>query len=392
MDYELLKYFEGYKIRKVKKPITTTAAFNQQQQITEEAIIILPEPFDTNVKVYLVHDLDHILIEPLNAFERWGFDFIILNEYADMKYVLVAVEYITGLVYATATATMEATHTNKLIRAIYQLFGRPKEIITDNGTSFVNDTIRTLCNLLQIEHKLASNYHPMTNGRVEKANGLIKKILKGLTNGTMNAWPEFLDHAVNIYNTTPTIFNSTPYYLAFGHNTPVDEFGQRMYEEYQRENPQTQPEEDQGDDLDNHFIRLYQLDMMNKTRDTNTELKTRRLKMKNLLKQLFGIPAGYSKGQWVLKKKRKMKKTDPEYDGPYQVVKVNSNGAYQLRNLNGRIEKGSYNGDLLKPMYTFEDSPILAASNWKKSLRQVEKKFNKKVTQEMEGDLEGEQG
>ena len=75
MDYELLKYFEGYKIRKVKKQITATAAFNEQQQITEEAVIILPEPFNTNVKVYLMHELGQILIgEP--TLRKWKYSLI----------------------------------------------------------------------------------------------------------------------------------------------------------------------------------------------------------------------------------------------------------------------------------------------------------------------------
>lgn len=324
------------------------------------------------------------ILEPLHAFERWGLDFVILNEQQGKRYVLVAVEYITGLVYAMATTSMEAVHVYWLIKWIYQIFGKPTEIITDNGTSFVNESIKTLCDQLNIQHKLASNYHPMTNGRVEKANGLLKKILKGLTNGTMTDWPDFLEHAVNIYNSTPSIFNRTPLYLAIGKTTPMNEFGERMYQEFQTENnDQRNSEEANATDIDNQMIRLYELEMMNKDREINTDLKKRRMTMMNLLKKPFGIPAGYAKGEWVLKKKRKKKKTDPDYDGPYQIVKVNSNDAYTLRNKNGREEKGTYNGDMLRPAYMFEDSPIQAASNWKRSLQEVEKKLLTKIVDEM---------
>ncbi|KAG7660373.1 uncharacterized protein J8A68_006115 [[Candida] subhashii] len=90
------------------------------------------------------------ILEPLHAFERWGLDYVILNEQNGVRYILVAVEYVTGLLYASATSTMEATTVHWMINWIYQLYGTPKEIVTDNGTSFVNSTIATLCQQLNI--------------------------------------------------------------------------------------------------------------------------------------------------------------------------------------------------------------------------------------------------
>ncbi|KAG7660374.1 uncharacterized protein J8A68_006116 [[Candida] subhashii] len=209
----------------------------------------------------------------------------------------------------------------------------------------------------------------------------------------MDNWPNYLAYAVHMYNSTPSIFNTTPYYLAIGRTSVLNEFAKKMLEQYTTETIQRpMREEDGADEHDAFTMRLYELDMMKKDRDVHNDLKRRRRQIVNLLKKPFGIPAGYSKGDWVFKKKRKSKKTDPEYDGPYQIMKVIEKGAYQLRNINGRIEKGTYNQDMLKPSFTYEDSPIHAATLLKNGLREAERKLVNKMVDEINNQTQGEKG
>src|SRR5688500_5811753 len=48
--------------------------------------------------------------------------------------------------------------------------GTPKIIQSDQGTHFVNKTIRLLTEKFRIRHSLSSPYHPQSNGLVERFN------------------------------------------------------------------------------------------------------------------------------------------------------------------------------------------------------------------------------
>ena len=56
-------------------------------------------------------------------------------------------------------------------QALFQIFSRvgiPKEILTDQGTSFMSRTLRELYELFGIQSIRTSVYHPQTDGLVER--------------------------------------------------------------------------------------------------------------------------------------------------------------------------------------------------------------------------------
>ena len=57
-------------------------------------------------------------------------------------------------------------------------YGVPHSIITDNGSNFTTNEVKTWCAKLGIKLDYASVYHPQTNGQVERANGLIMSGIK----------------------------------------------------------------------------------------------------------------------------------------------------------------------------------------------------------------------
>ena len=54
----------------------------------------------------------------------------------------------------------------------------PPRIITDNGSNFTTNEVKTWCGNMGIKLDYASVYHPQTNGQVERANGLIMSGIK----------------------------------------------------------------------------------------------------------------------------------------------------------------------------------------------------------------------
>jgi transposase InsO family protein len=61
---------------------------------------------------------------------------------------------------------------------IIHRFGVPNSIITDNGTQFTGKKFMYFCEDHHIHVDWAVVAHPMTNGQVERANGMILQGLK----------------------------------------------------------------------------------------------------------------------------------------------------------------------------------------------------------------------
>ena len=53
---------------------------------------------------------------------------------------------------------------------IWKLHGLPESIISDRGVQFMVGMMRELNNLLGIQMKLSTAYHPQTDGQIERIN------------------------------------------------------------------------------------------------------------------------------------------------------------------------------------------------------------------------------
>ncbi|KHC71602.1 hypothetical protein MGS_04634, partial [Candida albicans P78042] len=351
-------------------------------------------------------------LEPLKAFSRWGMDYS--GPYFNTvqhRYILVAVEYVTGLTIAVPTLHKDADNAISLLQSIISIMSAPTELVTDQGKEFSSQALATLCDRNNIQHHITSAHHPRGNGRVEKVNHLLKKILKALTNDTMQDWDLKLYDALRIYNATPTIFNYTPLYLALGiephHNLnqlqkdlienlqkelppevqSTEEHEENPNDEQQEEGREQQiSREEQQDGRDLVHLRIYELEAIKKARKLHTNLKTRRNAVQNMLKEPYGIPALFTKGQWVYRIRAKARKYESNFDGPYQVQEVLGKGAYKLRDITGR-EKGIYNQDQLKLAYSADNDPIQVFSSFNKEYDRVQQKLLDKIQSERDHQL-----
>jgi transposase InsO family protein len=61
---------------------------------------------------------------------------------------------------------------------IFPRYGVPHILISDGGTHFTGNSFRKCLSKLGIEHRVATAYHPQTNGQVETSNKQLKSILK----------------------------------------------------------------------------------------------------------------------------------------------------------------------------------------------------------------------
>ncbi|XP_020235395.1 uncharacterized protein LOC109815167 [Cajanus cajan] len=75
-------------------------------------------------------------------------------------------------------------------------FGVPRVLVSDGGTHFCNSQLKKVFKHYDVRHKVASPYHPQTNGQAEVSNRGIKRILEKTVNVSRKDWALKLDDAL----------------------------------------------------------------------------------------------------------------------------------------------------------------------------------------------------
>ena len=98
-----------------------------------------------------------ISVNPSLAFEIWAIDFIgpfpIPAKRTGARYIITAVEYVTKWADVELVDTCSSEIAAKFIyENIITRFGCPLTLISNQGTHFINKTIKTLTDQFQIDH------------------------------------------------------------------------------------------------------------------------------------------------------------------------------------------------------------------------------------------------
>ena len=169
-------------------------------------------------------DVMHPLDVP-EAFARWHLDFIgelpISNK--GNRWIITAVDSLTNWPIARSVPYASAQEVaNFLYEEIVMRFGCPAEIITDRGSAFTSNLIKSYVHRMGTNHKLTSAFHPRTNSKVERFNGIIKPILRKYVNGAIHRWDDFLETALwacRIRKHTTT--GNSPFKLTYGRDPKI---------------------------------------------------------------------------------------------------------------------------------------------------------------------------
>ncbi|RDX84770.1 gag-pol, partial [Mucuna pruriens] len=80
-------------------------------------------------------------------------------------------------------------------------FGVPKALISDQGSHFCNRAIASLLQKYGMAHRIATTYHPQTNGQDEVFNREIKQTLQKMKNSNTKDWSRLLKDALWAHRT-----------------------------------------------------------------------------------------------------------------------------------------------------------------------------------------------
>jgi transposase InsO family protein len=101
---------------------------------------------------------------------------------------------------------------------IYCQYGAFRELLSDNGTNLNSKMIAYYLKRVKVKHRTTTPYHPQTNGKVERLNGMLGQILtKQLIDQPIVLWDEYL--AAALFATrirAHSVTGMSPYKLVYG--------------------------------------------------------------------------------------------------------------------------------------------------------------------------------
>jgi len=129
-------------------------------------------------------------------------------------------------------ATTEKTSAEGLAKLfrdhVWKLHGLPESIISDRGVQFAAEMMKELNNLLGIQTKLSTAYHPQTDGQTERVNQELEQYLRVFIDHRQEQWPDWLGTAEFAYNNKiHTTTKTSPFKVNYGQNPRMGFEGRR---------------------------------------------------------------------------------------------------------------------------------------------------------------------
>ncbi|KAI3755119.1 hypothetical protein L1987_54913 [Smallanthus sonchifolius] len=140
--------------------------------------------------------------------------------------------YVSKWIEAIPTRTNDHSVVCKFVQSnIFARFGIPRVIISDGGSHFKNFNFGKLLKRYNVNHRIATPYHPQTSGQVEVSNRQIKEILMKTVRTDRKDWSSKLDDALWAYRTAyKTPIGTTPYRIRKLQLSEIEEIRDKAYE------------------------------------------------------------------------------------------------------------------------------------------------------------------
>ncbi|WJX45968.1 hypothetical protein P8452_32810 [Trifolium repens] len=275
----------------------------------------------------------HSLVKPW-PFRGWALDLIGEIKPASSKnqrYILVGIDYFTKWIEAIPLPNVDQEAVINFIQnyIIYR-FGIPETITTDQGSVFTGRKMQEFAQEIGFRLLTSTPYYAQANGQVEAANKIIINLIKKHIAQKPRNWHKTLDQVLWACRNSPKeSTNTTPFRLTYGHDAvlPVEIHLQSARVQRQMEIPLDhyyQMMSDEFVDLDEE--RLSALEVLTKQKERVAKAYNKKIKSKS-----FNI------GELVWKvilpmdrKDRVLGKWSPNWEGPFKIVQVYSNGAYEI--------------------------------------------------------------
>lgn len=143
----------------------------------------------------------HGLLKPLPVPDRFhqelSIDFMVeLPESNGNTCIMVITDRLLKSVTLEAMDKMDAESCAfRFLSCHWRYHGFPKAIVSDRGTNWTSKFWRRLCELVKLEQRLSTGYHPQTDGATERANQEVQTYLRAYVSYTQHDWADYLPAA-----------------------------------------------------------------------------------------------------------------------------------------------------------------------------------------------------
>lgn len=147
----------------------------------------------------------------------WSIDTVVLGSAA--KYAQCIVDHHSRFCWTFPTRTNTTEIVLSSLTTLFSCVGKPRVLISDNGTNFVSKKMTSFLRSHSIEHRRTSAYHPQANGLNERTH---YSIIRGISlamraSHSRLKWSTLAKKATADYNETPHgVTGFPPVFLQFG--------------------------------------------------------------------------------------------------------------------------------------------------------------------------------
>nr|XP_054594838.1 uncharacterized protein LOC129162695 [Nothobranchius furzeri] len=152
-------------------------------------------------------------------FKRIGMDIVgpLERTQAGNCFILVICDYSTRYPEAFPLRNITAKQVAYALLQLFSRVGIPAEILTDQGTNFLSNTLKQIYRLLGIKGIRTTPYHPQTDGLVERYNRTLKSMLKKFISINGKDWDKWLPYLLFAYREVPQASTGfSPFELLYG--------------------------------------------------------------------------------------------------------------------------------------------------------------------------------
>ena len=151
-------------------------------------------------------------------FHTWAFDLIgpIILSFKGYTWILATTKCFTKWVEAIPLKKATGpTVANFIKENIICRFGIPRRILLDNGTFFINTSVRESLALYDVDHVKSTPYYPKGNGQVETTKKTLLKVLSRMVYEDTKMWSDAL-HVAFWASMTSKPTKATLFLLVYG--------------------------------------------------------------------------------------------------------------------------------------------------------------------------------
>ena len=283
------------------------------------------------------------------AFEMWEIDFVgtlKLSKHGN-KYIITAIDYCTwkAIAYALPKRSHEAAI--KILEEIIWTYGKPAQIVHDNGEEFRSKEFQAICKRYGIRSCPTTPGHPQTNGKVERLNYELIQRLQRICKEKghdLTDWDVYLPQALFAFHAHPhSRIGMTPFYLQHGVE-PVLPSTETISK------PITQVEiSEAAEHRWKHVQDLskYRSDAQVKYRQAMERLARNR--------EEYASREAIQDGDLVMREVlNRESKLDPRWDGPFVAIASSDKDVYQISTPNGYVLQNLVNSARLRKLHLSE--------------------------------------